>query len=31
MFPIVVPGVSPDPAAYDGQFVQIDVVSIQAK
>lgn len=29
--PIVVPGVSPAPQAYDGQFVQIDVVSIQAK
>lgn len=29
--PIVVAGVSPDPAAYDGQFVQIDVVSILPK
>jgi hypothetical protein len=26
--PIVVPGVEPAPAAYDGQFVQMDVVSV---
>jgi hypothetical protein len=26
--PIVVPGISPYPSAYDGQFVQMDVVSV---
>jgi gliding motility-associated-like protein len=26
--PIVVPGISPAPAAYNGQFIQMDVVSI---
>lgn len=26
--PIVVPGVAPDPAPFDGQFVQVDVVSV---
>ena len=29
--PIVIPGVPPAPAAYDGQFVQMDVVSIMKK
>ncbi|MCC6749967.1 MAG: hypothetical protein IT371_20040 [Deltaproteobacteria bacterium] len=29
--PIVVPGVPPDPKPYDGQFVQMDVVSVKAK
>ncbi len=27
--PYVVPGVPPAPAAYNGQFVQIDVVSVK--
>ena len=26
--PIVVPGVSPDPEPYDGQFIQMDVVAV---
>ena len=26
--PIVVPGVAPAPGAFDGQFVQMDVVSV---
>jgi len=26
--PFVVPGVAPAPAPYDGQFVQVDVVSV---
>ncbi|HEY0253423.1 MAG TPA: hypothetical protein VGC41_17940, partial [Kofleriaceae bacterium] len=26
--PIVVPDIAPAPAAYDGQFVQMDVISI---
>jgi hypothetical protein len=26
--PIVVAGISPSPSAYDGQFIQVDVVSI---
>ena len=26
--PIVVPGVPPDPAAFNGQFVQVDLISI---
>jgi len=29
--PIVAPGVAPDPKAYDGQFVQMDVSAVTAK
>jgi hypothetical protein len=27
--PAVVPGVPPAPAAFDGQFIQMDVVSVE--
>jgi hypothetical protein len=26
--PIVVPGIPPAPAAYDGQFIQMDVINV---
>jgi hypothetical protein len=27
--PIVVPGIAPAPAAYHGQFIEMDVVSVK--
>ena len=29
--PIIVPGVPPSPAAYNGQFIQMDVDAVSAK